>query len=91
VTGEDDVGHWWNDGWGKTELLRGTAVPVPISTTYTTWTGLLIKFMSVDGDQSPEPYATQDTAISADIKQIDKVLTIPKIVSVDGAIVSTAQ
>ena len=80
MTDEDDVEHWWNDGWGKTELLGGTAVPVPISTTYPTWTGLLIKPRSVDGDQSPEPYATHECAILADIKQIDKVLTIPKMV-----------
>jgi hypothetical protein len=29
VTDEDDVEHWWNGGWGKTEVLRGTAVSVP--------------------------------------------------------------
>ena len=80
MTGEEDVGHWWNDGWGKTELLGGTAVPVPISTTYPTWTGLVIKPRSVDGDQSPEPCATQECAILADMKQIDKALTIGKMV-----------
>jgi hypothetical protein len=31
VTDGDDVEHWWDDGWGKTEVLRGTAVPVPFT------------------------------------------------------------
>jgi hypothetical protein len=82
VTDADDMEHWWNNGWGKTELLRGTAVPVPFFQNLSTWTGLVIKPRSVDGDQSPEPYATQDCAISADMKQIDKTLTIAKMVKI---------
>jgi len=33
-----------------------------------------------DSDQSPEPHATQGCAISADIKQINKTLTVAKMV-----------
>jgi hypothetical protein len=79
VTDEDDMEHWWNDGCGKTGLLRGTAVPVPFfhNLSHIDW---FVKHRSVDGDQSPEPYATQDCYISADIKQIDKALTIAKMV-----------
>jgi len=68
VTDENDAKHCWNDGWGENRAFkRNGCTSAPFSTAYPTWIGLVIKHRSVDVDQSPEPYATQDCAISADI------------------------